>query len=123
MVSLSVQTIWRDTHEYLGLDNTTPIGYLSADNLRFVPIKAGDEINPDIQKQILENRRIKESYPVLWLCNLRVTKEIGNFMGFTFFLNNMFKTNPLEESRRNPGTYSSSRNPSQFFGIEAWIKL
>lgn len=123
VVSLSVQTIWRDTHEYLGLDNTTPIGYISADNLRFVPIKAGDEINPDIQKQILENRRIKESYPVLWLCNLRVTKEIGNFMGFTFFLNNMFKTNPLEESRRNPGTYSSSRNPSQFFGIEAWIKL
>ncbi len=124
VVSLSVQTIWRDTHEYLGLENTVPIGYLSAQNLKYTPIKPWEEIiNPDIQKQILENRRIKESYPVLWLCNLRVTKEIGNFMGFTFFLNNMFKTNPLEQSRRNPGTYSSSRNPSQFFGIEAWIKL
>lgn len=123
VVSLSVQTIWRDTHEYLGLENTTPIGYLSAENLRFVPINPGDEINPDIQKQILENRWIKESYPILACCNLRVTKEIGNFLGFTFFLNNMFKSNPLEESRRNPGTYSSSRNPAQFFGIEAWIKF
>ena len=83
----------------------------------------GEEYSDDIQKQILDNRLIKESYPPLWLCNLRVTKEIGDFMGFTFFLNNVFNNNPLEESRRNPGTYTASRNPDQFFGIEAWFKF
>ena len=123
VISLSVQTIWMDTHEYLGTENVRPIGYLSADNLKFTPIAPGEEYSDDIQKQILDNRLIKESYPPLWLCNLRVTKEIGDFMGFTFFLNNVFNNNPLEESRRNPGTYTASRNPDQFFGIEAWFKF
>ena len=123
VISLSVQTIWLDTHEYLGTENIRPIGYISADNLKYVPLAPDEEYSQDIQKQILDNRLIKESYPPLWLFNIRVTKEIGNCLGFTFFLNNLFNNNPLEESRRNPGTYTASRNPSQFFGIEAWFKF
>ena len=123
VVSLSVQTIWLDTHEYLGTENIRPIGYLSASNLSYTPIAEDDPVSDDIQKQILESRLIKETHKPLWLCNLRVTKEIGEYLGFTFFLNNVFKTNPLEESKRNPGTWSSSRNPEQFFGIEAWFKF
>ena len=123
VVSMSVQTIWSDTHEYLGTENIHPIGYISASNLKYTALAEGDTISDDIQKQILDNRLIKETHKPLWLCNLRVTKEIGEYLGFTFFLNNVFRTNPLEESKRNPGTWSSSRNPSQFFGIEAWFKF
>ena len=123
VISMSLQTIWIDTQENLGTDNIRPVAYLSASNLKYVPVGENDTVNPDIQKQILANRLIKESYNPLWLCNLRITKEIGEYFGFTFFLNNVFKTNPLEESRRNPGSYISSRNPSQFFGIEAWVKF
>ena len=123
VVSMAVQTIWSDTHEYLGTENIRPIGYISASNLKYTPLAEGDPISEDIQKQILDNRLIKETHKPLWLCNLRVTKEIGEYLGFTFFLNNVFRTNPLEESKRNPGTWSSSRNPSQFFGIEAWFKF
>lgn len=123
VVSLSMQTIWIDTQEYLGLENTRPIAYLDASNLKYVPIAEGSQYSDDIQKQILQNRYIKESYPPLFLFNVRISKEIKDFMGFAFFLNNMFNHTPLEESRRNPGTYSSSRNPSQFFGIEAWFKF
>ena len=123
VVSLSMQTIWSDTHEYLGTENIHPIGYISASNLKYTELSEGDPISEDIQKQILDNRLIKETHKPLWLCNLRLTKEIGEYLGFTFFLNNVFRTNPLEESKRNPGSWSSSRNPSQFFGIEAWFKF
>ena len=123
VVSLSMQTIWSDTHEYLGTENIHPIGYSSASNLKYTELSEGDPISEDIQKQILDNRLIKETHKPLWLCNLRLTKEIGEYLGFTFFLNNVFRTNPLEESKRNPGSWSSSRNPSQFFGIEAWFKF
>lgn len=123
VVSLSVQTIWHDTQEYLGTENIRPIGYLSASDLSYTALGKGDTVPDDIQKQILDNRLIKETHKPLWLCNLRLTKEIGDYVGFTFFLNNVFRTNPLEESKRNPGTYSTSRNPEQFFGIEAWLKF
>lgn len=123
VVSLSVQTIWHDTQAYLGTENIRPIGYISASDLTYMPLGPDDEVSDDIQKQILANRLIKETHKPLWLCNLRVTKEIKDFLGFTFFLNNVFRTNPLEESKRNPGTYSTSRNPEQFFGIEAWFKF
>lgn len=123
VVSVSLQTIWSDTHEYLGTENIRPIGYISAENLKYTALGADDPVSDDIQKLILENRLIKETHKPLWLCNLRLTKEIGEYLGFTFFLNNVFRTNPLEESKRNPGTWSSSRNPAQFFGIEAWFKF
>ncbi|WP_280765506.1 TonB-dependent receptor [Parabacteroides sp. PFB2-10] len=123
VVSLSIQTIWSDKHTYLGLDNTTPIGYMSVQNgLKYIALNPGDVINPDIQKQILESRYITESYNPLWLFNLRLTKEIRNTLGFTFFLNNVFMNQPLEESKRNPGNYTL-RNPKQFFGAEVWVKF
>lgn len=123
VVTLAFQGIWLDTHEYLNTDNIHPIAYIDASNLSYVPIGENDEISSDIQKQILDNRLIKESYRPLGLFNLRLTKEIGDNLGFTFFLNNVFRSNPLEESKRNPGNFSSSRNPSQFFGLEAWFKF
>lgn len=123
VVSVAFQGIWLDTQEYLNTDNIHPVGYLKASDLSYVPVRDGDPISSDIQKQILDSRLIKETHKPLTLFNLRLTKEIGEAMGFTFFLNNVFRNNPLEESKRNPGSYSSSRNPDQFFGLEAWFKF
>lgn len=122
VISLSVQTIWTDINKYMGLENKYPIGYISASNLQYTPLTAGSTINPDIQRQILVNREITESYDPLSLFNLRLTKEIKTFGGFAFFVNNLFNNNPLEESKRNPGNYKS-RNPEQFFGTEVWFKF
>jgi len=122
VVSLSLQTIWTDKQKYMGLENKYPIGYLSATNLSYNPITTGSVINPDIQRQVFVNREITESYSPLCLFNLRLTKEIKKFGGFAFFVNNLFNNNPLEESKRNPGNYTS-RNPEQFFGTEIWFKF
>lgn len=85
-------------------------------------LQPGDAINPDWQKQILENREIVDRYSPLWLFNLRLTKELKRFGGFAFFVNNLFMYTPLEESKRSPGTYKT-RNPEQFFGAEVWLKF
>lgn len=122
LVSLSMQTIWMDEHKYLGLENQTPIAYLSASDLSYHDIPVGTEISSDIQKQILQNRFITDSYNPLFLFNLRVTKEMKKWGGFAFFANNLFMTQPYEESKRNPGSYKQ-RNPEQFFGAEVWLKF
>ncbi|MEG1585718.1 MAG: TonB-dependent receptor, partial [Bacteroidales bacterium] len=122
LISLSMQTIWLDQQRYLGLENIHPIGYLSAKDLSYSSLNKDDAINPDIQKQILQNRYIKESYPPLWLFNLRLTKEIKGWGGFAFFVNNLFMSQPYEESRRSPGSFVQ-RNPEQFFGAEVWLKF
>lgn len=122
VISLSVQTIWSDVSKYMGLENKYPIGYISATNLEYTTLVAGSTIDPDIQRQILANREITESYKPLSLFNLRLTKEIKKFGGFAFFVNNLFNSTALEESKRNPGNYTS-RNPEQFFGTEIWFKF
>jgi Outer membrane receptor for ferrienterochelin and colicins len=84
LVSLSMQTIWSDSHRYLGLDNLTPYAYLSASDLSYHDINPGEEIPSDIQKQILQNRFITDSYDPLFLFNLRLTKEMKKWGGFAF---------------------------------------
>ncbi len=122
LFSLSTQTTWLDKHKYLNVDNIHPIGYISASDLSYTALNAGDVIPSDIQKPILASRKIEESYPALWLFNLRLTKEIENYGGFAFFVNNLFMSQPYEESSRTPGNYVQ-RNPSQFFGVELWVKF
>lgn len=122
LFSLSIQTIWMDRHKYLGIDNIHPIGYLSAKDFSYNDIAPGSEIPTDIQKPILESRKVVESYSPLFLFNLRMTKEIKDYGGFAFFINNLFMSQPYEESKRTPGFYVK-RNPDQFFGVELWLKF
>ncbi len=124
VVSLSIQTIWKDEHKYLGTENKKPIGYISADDLSYTPVgpDTPQDILDAIQRTIVDAQEITDWYSPLWLFNLRITKEIKQKLGFAFFVNNMFMRCPLEESKRYPGTYKT-RNPSQFFGAEVWVKF
>lgn len=122
VVSLAAQTIWKDTHEFLGLENIRPVGYISAQDLSYHTIGADEIIRPELQRYISDSRGIKEKYDPLWLFNLRVTKEVGSYLGFAFFVNNLFMHLPKEESNRTPGSYKT-RNPEQFFGAELWVKF
>ena len=45
---------------------------------------------------------IKESYSPYFCFNLNVTKEISNMLRVSFFANNMFRSYPRRESKRNP---------------------
>ena len=58
--------------------------------------------------------------PPLLTMNLNITKEIRDFLKVSFFANNMFRSTPLWESKKNPGSYTR-RNTTEngfFFGLE-----
>lgn len=61
-------------------------------------------------------------WPMVWCLNLRVTKEIGTFMGFSFYVNNMLFYQPWQTSSNasNP----VERNSSLFsYGLEISLKF
>ena len=122
VLSLAVQTVWHDSQRYLGTEHKHPLAYISAQDLSWHDLLPGDAIKSDWQKPILAYREITESYPQLWLVNLRVTKEFKKYGGLAFFVNNLLNHNPMFESKRQPGSFVK-RNPEQFFGAEVWVKI
>ncbi len=127
IVTLAAQTIWVDKNKYLGYESL-PVGYIQTNNGNTVWLTAAErnsiavtndqELNMNIQSQYY----VTESWKPLWLFNLRLTKEIGKTMSFSFFANNVLMDRPLEESNRYPGQYTQ-RNPKLFFGTEISVKF
>lgn len=54
--------------------------------------------------------------------NLNVSKEIGNFLTASFYVNNLFNSRPLDPSETSKGVYSELNNP-MYFGFELKLKL
>ena len=83
------------------------------DNEEFIGIDRRSTVNP--------TRLIREGVmPPLLTMNLNITKEIRDFLKVSFFANNMFRSTPLWESKKNPGSYTR-RNTTEnvfFFGLE-----
>jgi len=127
IVTLAAQTIWVDKNKYVGYESI-PAGYIETSSGNTVWLSAAQrasstiandkELNLNVQPQYY----VTESWKPLWLFNLRLTKEIGRAMSFSFFANNVLMDRPLEESNRWPGQYSQ-RNPKLFFGTEVSIKF
>ena len=76
-----------------------------------------------LQDQIIDPQvsdAIKQ--PVLWLMNFRLTKNISDFAGFSFYVNNLPYYEPWQHS--NQTKTLSERNKNTFaFGVELSIKL
>ena len=83
------------------------------DSEEFIGIDRRSTVNP--------TRLIREGVmPPLLTMNLNITKEIRDFLKVSFFANNMFRSTPLWESKKNPGSYTR-RNTTEnvfFFGLE-----
>ncbi|WP_131538316.1 TonB-dependent receptor [Pedobacter nototheniae] len=127
IITLAAQTIWIDKNKYLGYESI-PIGYIQTNSGNTVWLTEAqrnsaavindNELNLNVQQQYY----ITESWKPLWLFNLRLTKEIGKSISFSFFANNVLMDRPLEESNRWAGQYSQ-RNPKLFFGTEISVKF
>lgn len=121
IVTLSAQTTWISKNKYLNYDSI-PVGYIQRDDAAMVwldeqarsKITASDkELFLHISKEYYKT----ESWSPLFLFNVRLTKEIGRHITFSFYANNMLKNNPIQESNRWAGTFTR-RNVAQFFGSE-----
>lgn len=124
IVTLSAQTIWSDRNKYIGYDSI-PLGYISRMNGNTTWLTPDERskittADKEMFLNISKEYYVTESWKPLWLFNLRLTKEIGRHIGFSFYANNVIMNNPLQESNRWAGNYTR-RNIAFFFGSE--IKL
>ena len=125
VVTLTTQTIWNQSNWKTFGNDTIPVGYISLDNeVTMFPegkYTSTEQLKADGYDYMLQNpnhsHAIKETYSPYFCFNLNVTKEISDMFRVSFFANNMFRSYPRVESKRNPGTYISLNNRF-FFGLE-----
>ena len=67
-------------------------------------------------------RHIAESYFPTFTFNLNLTKEIGELMKASFYVNNMFNTRPKYEKKQSPGSYVRLNVPI-YFGFEFTVTI
>ena len=130
VVTLTAQAVWNQANWKTFGNDTIPVGYISLDN-EVTMFPAGkytstEQMKADGFDYLLQNpnhsQAIKESYNPYFCFNMNVTKEISDMLRVSFFANNMFRSYPRMESKRNPGTYTQLNNRF-FFGLELSLTL
>ena len=130
VVTLTTQAIWNQSNWKTFGNDTIPVGYISLENeVTMFPegkYTSTEQLKADGYDYMLQNpnhsHAIKETYSPYFCFNLNVTKEISDMFRVSFFANNMFRSYPRVESKRNPGTYISLNNRF-FFGLELSLTL
>ena len=125
VVTLTTQAIWNQSNWKTFGNDTIPVGYISLENeVTMFPegkYTNTEQLKADGYDYMLQNpnhsHAIKETYSPYFCFNLNVTKEINDMFRVSFFANNMFRSYPRVESKRNPGSYISLNNRF-FFGLE-----
>lgn len=124
VASLAIQTVWLDRHDYIGYDRIAQ-GYYSKQTGTvhwFSPAERAqldymDLANREVTLAFTDEYFLTESWKPNWLFNLRLTKEISNQLGFSFFANNVFMHNPLQQNTRWANQYNR-RGQDFLFGAE-----
>jgi outer membrane receptor protein involved in Fe transport len=133
VMSTSIQMIWHSYSASLNQE-TRPVGYLLPDiatnGVIQLPISPEMYDDPEyrIAGLLLSDAIIKGtdnppvSQPPIMLMTSRLTKDISNFAGFSFFVNNTFFHQPWQRS--SVSTTLTERNQGTFnFGMELYFKL
>ena len=130
VVTLTAQAVWNQANWKTFGNDTIPVGYISLNNeVTMFPegkYTSTEQVKADGFDYLLQNpnhsHAIKESYNPYFCFNMNVTKEISDMLRVSFFANNMFRSYPRMESKRNPGTYTQLNNRF-FFGLELSLTL
>ena len=133
VVTLTTQVVWKDANWYKMGNDSIPIGYISKTDASTHYFEPGEYANRqelidagynNILRKINKSYYIKESYSPYCRFNLNVTKEIGDYLRISFFANNMFRSYPMQRSKRSPGTYTDLNASNRFtVGLELSLLL
>ena len=125
VVSLTAQVSWFDkTWTEYGNDEMFQ-GYISWKDGKyydFDPSKRNDPEFAYMFNTLSATRKIAEQTQPYVMMNLNVSKEIGDWLTASFFVNNLLNSRPKYESRKNPGEYYELGIPI-FFGFELKMSL
>lgn len=131
VVTLTAQAIWQQSNWKTFGNDSIPVGYISLQDAGVNMFETGrysnrQQLIDDGMDYLLQNpnhsQAIKESYDPYFCFNINVTKELGDMLRVSFFANNMFRSYPRMESKRNPGTYITLNNRF-YFGLELSLTL
>ena len=131
VVTMTAQAIWNQSEWKTFGNDSIPVGYLALEDAKFNKFEEGkyttqDQLKADGYSYMIQNvdhnDAIKESYSPYFCFNLNVTKEISDMLRVSFFANNMFRSYPRRESKRNPGDFTVMNN-RYFFGLELSLTL
>lgn len=131
VVTLTAQTIWKEANWYKFGNDSIPIGYVGQEDAQVHWFKENQYTTRQeltdagygyMLRTVEEKKYIKESYSPLFCFNFNLTKEISDYLRISFFANNMFRSYPIADSKRNPGSYTR-RNNKFFFGLELSLLL
>ena len=149
VVSLATQVIWTDKTAYYWNYNNSPVAYsltpnkeklygnyTGVDKIFIDPIGYYDKqmVHHDwisgnsfvapysfMVNELRSDYFTTERYPVLMQFNLKLTKELGNKVQFSFFANNLFDQRPVYKTVHG-GSYIRM-NQSAYFGAELKLSL
>lgn len=111
ILSLTAQTIWYEKQRQSNYD-ALPYLLASEDGL----FKPFDTTNAALVRDFQRNANTTNSNETpIWLVNINITKELGQFGKLSFFVNNLFNSRPV--------IANSLRNLPLFYGFEARIKI
>ena len=131
VVTMTAQAVWNQSNWKTYGNDSIPVGYLALEDAKFNQFEEGkyttqDQLKADgysyMIQNVSHNDAIKESYSPYFCFNLNVTKEISDMLRVSFFANNMFRSYPRRESKRNPGDFTVMNN-RYFFGLELSLTL
>ena len=131
VVTMTAQAIWQQSNWNTFGNDSIPIGYLALEDASVNMFPQGQYTTTQqvkdagyeyMLKNVSHNNAIKESYSPYFCFNLNVTKEISDMLRVSFFANNMFRSYPRRDSKRNPGSYTLLNNRF-FFGLELSLTL
>ncbi len=125
VVTLTTQVNWMDkTWTEYGMDDMfiKYISYKDGKVYDFDPAMKDDPEFAYLFPALNDNRFIAESYFPTVLFNLQLTKEISDVVTASFYVNNIFSSRPLYESKKNPGSFTELGIPI-YFGFDLKVNI
>ena len=123
VISATANVMWREGSWMKYLNDEIPTQYISVENgkvynLTEDMLKMDEFKKLDVRQDLDVRRNIKDSYMSPVLCmNVNVTKEIKDFLRISFYANNAFRSTPLWESSKTPGSFRRRNDRAFFFGL------
>lgn len=131
VVTLTAQATWQQMDWTTFYNDSIPVGYMSVSDGQphfFAPREytsvqqLKDAGMSHLIDYPLHAGAVRESYSPYFCFNLNLTKEISDMLRVSFYANNVFRSYPRRESKRDPG-YFTTMNNRFFFGMELALKL
>ena len=123
--TVSAQVTWMEKAWYEYGNDVMFIKYISYKDGNvhdFDPSMKNDPEFSYLFPAVNEKRFIVEKRFPTTMFNFLLSKEIGDFLTASFFVNNVFNNRPLYESKKNPGSFTELGIPI-FFGFDLKINL